>query len=820
MKVFHLIMCMICEIGLIGTASQTLAAHTFNNTYTGDNLNYIAFPLGGIGAGMICLEGTGAFSHFSIRNRPEVRNRPLMFAALSIKGEKNIAKVLEGPVPTYQIFGFSGSGNGNTANKHQGLPRFAKAVFESKFPFATINLSDETIPVDVEITGWSPFTPPDANESSLPVAALEYTFYNSSAKDIEATFSFNIENLMQKEKAKLFAIENGFTLSSIDSNEPIWKRGMFSVTVTDSNAFVDYVWFRGHWHDTMAFLWNNIEQGGTVANKPELISPGASIFVPFALKGGEKKIICVLLSWYVPNSDVKFGRQDEGRCSEDNVCKNEPNTYSPWYTTKFNDVNDVTKYWHQHYSALRKRSEEFRDCFYSMTLPPEVVEAVAANLSIMKSPTILRQSDGRLWAWEGCGDSFGCCGGSCTHVWNYAQAIPHLFPSLERKFRQTEFEEGQNSGGGQTARVCLPIVNSSGTAIADGQLGGIIKVYRDWRISGDSQWIKDMWPKVKKSLDFCIHNWDPNHLGVLVEPHHNTYDVEFWGPESMCSSIYLCALNAAIQIGSMLDDDVSLYQKLLKSGKYYLENKLYNGEYFYQKVQWQNLRNVYSTDSFSPEAKTLFLKHGPPWQYGSGCLSDGMIGEWFATVSGLEPVLDVKKIKSHLNSVYKYNFRKNLSSHANPQRAGFAMANDGGLLLCSWPQGGKPLFPFLYSDEVFTGIEYQVASHLIIERNVDKGLEIIRTCRKRYDGSIRNPFDEYECGHWYARAMASYALLQACSGIRYDAVEKVLYIRPAIKGDIISFLATNTGYGIAGIKKGKPFIEVRSGAIDVRRIDY
>ncbi len=101
---------------------------------------------------------------------------------------------------------------------------------------------------------------------------------------------------------------------------------------------------------------------------------------------------------------------------------------------------------------------------------------------------------------------------------------------------------------------------------------------------------------------------------------------------------------------------------------------------------------------------------------------------------------------------------------------------------------------------------------------VAEGLEIVRACRARYDGRIRNPFNEYECGHWYARAMSSYALLQGLTGARYDAVEKILYVQPRVKGDFRCFISTATGYGSVGIKKGKPFLEVKSGAIQAREI--
>jgi hypothetical protein len=131
-----------------------------------------------------------------------------------------------------------------------------------------------------------------------------------------------------------------------------------------------------------------------------------------------------------------------------------------------------------------------------------------------------------------------------------------------------------------------------------------------------------------------------------------------------------------------------------------------------------------------------------------------------------------------------------------------------------------PSLPFVYSNEVWTGIEYQAASHMIAMGLVAEGLEIVRACRSRYDGRVRNPFDEYEWGHWYARAMASYGLLQALSGARYDAVDGVLHLEPAVRGDFRSFISTAGGYGTVGVTDGKPFLKVVSGAIPVKEIRY
>ena len=456
------------------------------------------------------------------------------------------------------------------------------------------------------------------------------------------------------------------------------------------------------------------------------------------------------------------------------------------------------------------------------------MEPVPANLTILKSPTVMRQADGRLWAWEGSGDSSGCCHGSCTHVWNYAQALPHLFPSLERTLRETEFRVSQDARGHQTFRAALPIRPPAHDfhAAADGQLGGIMKVYREWRISGDTAWLRTLWASVKTSLDYCIETWDPRHTGVLDEPHHNTYDIEFWGPDGMCTSFYLGALRAAVLMGGALGDRVPVYEELFEKGRRLMETELWNGEYFIQKVEWRGLRAGSPQDAksmvgeYSPEARALLEQEGPKYQYGDGCLSDGVLGAWMAVVCGVGEVLDRDKTESHLRAAHRHNLKQDLSGHANPQRPSFAFGAEAGLLLCTWPRGGALALPFVYSNEVWTGIEYQVASHLMLLGRVDEGLEIVRACRDRYDGRVRNPFDEYECGHWYARAMSSYGLIQGLAGVRYDAVDRVLYVEPRLRGDFRSFLSTATGYGTVGVRSGEPFLEVRSGAIDVGRIEY
>lgn len=960
--------------------SQNSEGREFNGKYQKEYLDKIAFPIGGIGAGMFCLEGTGAISHVSLRHHPDVMNEPYTFAAIYVKGVENGAKVLEGQVPTWKWFGPAQSGLGR-GDKTYGLPRFEEAVFQTRFPFATIDLRDKDMPLVAKITGWSPFIPTDADNSSLPVGVLEYQFTNTSDKAIETVFSYNTKNFIDGQ-GTIRGVKNGFVLESDQNNSGL------AIYVDNAAAVVDHCWFRGAWFDPQTVVWDNIRYGRIADKRPvKGVAPGASVYVPLTLQPGETKTVKVNFCWYLPDSNLSIGGArkvgqaftgmpckgtasgqqpvsgfvgkqllnsfDKGgdgltgiiQSPEFNIGKRylkflvgggsqadrtsvnlvvdgkivetavgnqtetlsetvwdlkpyqgkkafvkvidldvypwghiladqfvltdnrnediynlsststlladfESNswgdwqvvdsseeekqfladegdveaTYRPWYSERFKSLNEVIGYWDANQAMLEKNSRLFSDAFYSSSLPAEVLEAVAANLTILKSPTVLRQWDGRFWAWEGCQDSFGSCHGSCTHVWNYAQALPHLFPSLERTLRETEFRVSQNTEGHQNFRVNLPISAPPHNfhAAADGQLGGIMKVYREWRISGDTQWMKDLFPAVKKSLDYCIRTWDPLHKGYLEEPHHNTYDIEFWGPDGMCTSFYLGALTAFIEMGKELKQPVKEYTALLSKGKKYMETALFDGEYFIQKIQWEGLQAPNPVDvmsfggSYSEEALKLLKEEGPKYQYGTGCLSDGILGMWMASVCGLDEVLDNEKVRSHLVAVHKYNLKHDLVDHFNPQRPVYACGKDGGLLLCTWPKGGMLSLPFVYSNEVWTGIEYQVASHLMMKGEVEKGLDIVRECRERYDGRVRNPFNEIECGHWYARAMASYGMLQGLTGVRYDAVDKTMYIDSKI-GDFKSFISTDTGFGTIEWKAGKPVLNVVYGNIDVKR---
>ena len=310
-------------------------------------------------------------------------------------------------------------------------------------------------------------------------------------------------------------------------------------------------------------------------------------------------------------------------------------------------------------------------------------------------------------------------------------------------------------------------------------------------------------------------------------PHHNTYDIEFWGPDGMCTSFYLGALQAAVLMGQALGrGDVPLYCRASgQAAGARAESELFNGEYFIQRIQWKGLRARRSHESpsmgggYSPEALALFEKEGPKYQYGAGCLSDGVLGAWLALVCGVGAA--VGPGQSHQPSPLGSQIQLQTRPLCFRQSPAPRLRLRAMRLVSSSAPGPKAAhlsLPFPYSNEVWTGIEYQSASHMMRMGLVQEGLQLVRACRDRYDGRVRNPFNEYECGHWYARAMSSYALLFGLSGARYDAVEKTLHLDPRLGGDFRSFFSTASGYGTVGLTQGKPFYEPKAGSLEIRQI--
>jgi uncharacterized protein (DUF608 family) len=310
----------------------------YNGIYENENTSYINFPLGGIGAGSYCISGTGTPNGFSLRNTPDIFSKPNIFAAISVKsGEGRTARILEGQIPKHEIFTPGGAGNGSHG-KNYGLPRFKSNTFKSRFPYASLQFSDYSIPLDSSIRAWSPFIPGDSYNSSLPAATLEYTFKNNSDKPVEAVYYFCSFNFMKtgNNAGYVKAEKGGFILGQKEAQNEPWHKGEFYLFTDEPRAVINTKFFRGGWFDTLTMLWNGIEKGEhTKAFEPYGDSAGGYIAVPFELKPGETKTIKIHTCWYIGESNLRNGPTLE------NEDPGVSGSYKPWYSGQFADVLEV-----------------------------------------------------------------------------------------------------------------------------------------------------------------------------------------------------------------------------------------------------------------------------------------------------------------------------------------------------------------------------------------------------------------------------------------------------------------------------------------------
>jgi uncharacterized protein (DUF608 family) len=817
--------------------------------FSTDKLLQIAMPMGGIGTGSISLAGNGALVDWAIKNKQNTTALPdwwdvkeSAFALLRVAGAKPITRLLEGPMPVEKIYDQGLQGNGYRHGAYEGLPRFRSAEFAAGYPFGEVKLTDPAIPLSVKVTGFNPFIPLDDKNSGIPCAILEYQFQNHTQQPINFEFSYHLRHIARGtsgDKGSRNEKLPDFGIHFTNRDKPnVESFGSVALGVIGHSPKIKSMWFRGGWFDFIAALWREVSTGTFKENDPGPEAAfdglnGGSILLSATLQPGQSVTYPVVIAWHFPNVHMRMGGTETPPPTPPSPASEDaPPAWRPYYAKLWKDAGQVAQYVRQNYSSLRSRTQAFADALFSSTLPDVVIDAVASNLAILKSPTVLRQEDGYLWCWEGSATTQGSCHGSCTHVWNYAQAFPHLFPALERSLREQELVYSMDERGHVTFRSALPTGPTPHNfhAAADGQLGGLLKVFRDWQIVGDREWLARMYPLAKRSADYCIATWDPDERGVLAEPHHNTYDIEFWGPDGMCMSVYAGALAAMAAMARELNHaaDAKRYAELAQKSADYLDAHLFNGEYFNQKVEYRSMRDqsfAKSIDDPAPDANpemiALLRAEGPKYQYGNGCISDGVIGAWMASLYGVESPQNQTNVKKTLAAIYKFNFKSDLSDHACTQRPGYAMGHEAGLILCTWPHDDQPTLPFVYSDEVWTGIEYQVAAHLIMSGMVNEGIAIVKGVRDRYEGHVRNPFNEYECGNYYARALASYALLQACSGFRYSAVTETLWFGPKLATKPFnSFFSAASGFGTIRLDAGKLTIQMVEGKLPVQDLRF
>ena len=789
----------------------------YPRAFTGRRLTAIAFPLGGVCAGSISLGGRGQLRDWEIFNRPDQGNSPpYAFPAVWAQSgnRKPIARVLESRLQP-PFTGSSGLGSNNAP----GLTRLASATFTGEFPLARVDFADSALPVKVSLEAFTPFIPHEPDESGLPVAILRYRVTNPGAAPARVSICWSIENPTGRTSAKDTRVNEykssdraaGIFMSSPDlaANDPL--KGSFVLAALDSaGATLTHLrgWQSSAWWNSPMFFWDDFSADGALGPESKDPGPVGALSLGRTIAPGAHADYTFVLAWHFPNRTPR-------RCGWSSAPGDEDVLIGNHYATRFADAWAAAEYAAANLAALEQKTRRFAAALRESTVPAAIKDAASANLSTLVTPVCFRTADGEFHGFEGAAEHTGCCHGSCAHVWNYETATAHIFPSFARSLRGSAFGYQMDAQGGIRFRERLPHKGESYPhAAADGQMGQIMHAYLDWRLSGDLAWLREMWPRINKAMEFAWipGGWDPDKKGVLTGAQHNTYDVEFYGPNPLCGIFYLGALRAAEEMARASGDTASAaeYRAVFERGSRWIDANLFNGEFYVQKVQGlpkDKIAPDLTSNMGSADTET------PEYQVGGGCLLDQLIGQYLADVAGLGPLLSPDHIRKTLESIWRYNYKRTLEGHVSLQRT-YVLNDEPALMVCDYAKAERPHVPFPYYAEAWTGLEYLAAAQLLFAGMTREGIEAVHNVRARYDGERRNPWNEPECGHHYARAMSSWSTFLAASGFRYHGGEQAVVIHGA--PGFRCFWSTATGWGTFRVTAMGAVLRVDHGRLAVR----
>jgi non-lysosomal glucosylceramidase len=793
-------------------ADERLGAH--GRVYGGEALRHVAMPLGGLGSGQIALGGDGGLRQWQMVNQINHKGFiPDSFFAIRVSS-------VEPPIDLVRVL--LSRERMDLAEDHTPLvnddhipadqraladkfPSVQRTTFAGTYPFARVAYEDPELPVEVRLEAYSPFVPLDAQTSGLPAIVFTFRITNRWTHEVSGGLGATLQNAVgwdgitpisgnrcplyggntnrvrQRRDYTSVVMEN----PSLPEDHPGAGQMVLAALMPDASAYErwsvpeQFVRFLENFvlepHPTEANSRQERNRNNrpiyAVGHSPTGETWNGGLLAPYRLAPGESTNVTFVLGWHFPNRYVNFDQFGPRR----NYGKSRFWVGNA-YATHFANAVEVVEHIIRNRRQLEEKSRDWEKGIRESTLPEWMADAIAAQGSLVRSPTCFWAEDGKFYGFEGSlgsstGMSLGTYGGSCplncTHVWNYEQALSTLFPELERTMRETDLEHVQAPEGYIPHRTVLPLylpqfwdepIGGPTNPALDGMLGTVLKVYREARQGAGREWLDRQWPRVRKLTDYITSRWDPDKDGVLDGEQPNTYDISFFGPNMYIGGLWLAALRAAEEIAKLQGEGhlSKELRELFERGSSRYDELLWNGEYYVQLL-----------DPAVPHED----------QFGDGCLADQLFGQWWAHLLELGHILPEEHVKTALRSIVRYNFRDSFRGFEHGFRI-FADRDDSGLLLCTWPHGGRPEVPVRYCDEVWTGIEYQVGAHCIIEGLTEKGFMVVAALRDRYSGARRNPYNEIECGDHYARAMAGWSVLDAVSGFRYNALEDALSFAP------------------------------------------
>lgn len=746
--------------------------------YSHEHLRCVAMPLGGIGTGHFCICGDGSFRQWQIANRiKHTAFLPGTFFAIADHSSGMITKLICDKYWDEPFEPAPGISDhlipGQLRREMDGYQCADDVTFSATYPIAKLQFG---LPngIHCAITALSPFEPFDHDKSSIPCAMFEIQVENRSSQDMLLALVASLQNCIGWDLEQEITgvshpnyggntnqpIQNGIVMRStaLPAEHPF--NGELALHLSESSRILP-CWQQPP--ELHAFVFEN---AATIAapSKPGYTWNGA-VARDIRLSIGETVTVRSIISWRFPNRFVDFQQ------NERLVPKGTAQHLGNHYCARFATAAAAAQYASNNWDSILRTAKEYVGAFDESSIDAAVIQAITANTSTLRSAVCMRTADGFFHGFEGACGAFsggpdaigGCCPMDCTHVWNYDQTLLHLWPELHRTMRESDWLHNQNAKGYLPHRTILPLaaprywemeIGGPLNPAIDGLFAGVLKTYQQWRTYENEEWLNGILPHARGAMEYAIAIHDCEGDGVIHGEQPNTYDIHLYGPNTFIGTQYLAALLASEQMFAHDHEFAKLCRSRFENGSENYDKLCWNGSYYRQVIE-MNERD---------------------YQFGEGCMSDQLLGQWWAHICGLGYVLNPERVRQAVKTIFETNY-KHVTKETLQKPRQYAVAGERGLFNATYPQGTRPRVPLEYSDEIWSGVEYAFASLLIYEGFIEEACEIVRSARSRYDGRIRNPFNEIECGDHYVRPLSSFSLLLALTGMQYSRMTNTLSFR-------------------------------------------
>ncbi|MEO6288918.1 MAG: GH116 family glycosyl hydrolase, partial [Ginsengibacter sp.] len=723
---------------------------------------------GGIFCGTVYLGGDGRLWLWDIFNQNTLgvvhKELPIKLEGFNVEKINNVYGALylepatEEVNPIQQGFAIRIKYKGAVITKRLHQDDWDEIAFEATYPIANITYIDEKLPFQITMSAFSPFVPGDADKSGLPATIQSISVKNLSKDNISVEIIGWLENkmLLNNDQNKIDFKRINKTYKTADSNGITLECNIGNKKLSKAPDFGNMAFAT---KDKNAICINNF-------NKQSVQSPGlkdlfslspdsplAVIINSHVLQPNQQIANDFIISWYTPNVSFNNASSDQGMTVQ--------NAEFHYYTKKYKDAKSVSDYIAAQYKKLHNDTFLWQKTWFDSTLPWWFMERTFMNISTLATSTSHRFQSGRFYAWEG----VGCCHGTCTHVYQYTQAMSRIFPKIEKDERaRVDLGIGFDEATGM-----IRIRGEKTGPSIDGQAGTLLRIYREYLMSNDDVFLKTNWSKIKKAVEFVMLQ-DKNKDGMEDTPMENTLDALWSGEISWIVGLCIAGVRAGQAMAEEMDDNefAATCRNYVEKGSQNMEQYLFNGEYFIHRPDpKEGKKGIGSYDT---------------------CHIDQVYGQAWAWQVGLGRIIDKEKTMSALRALWNYNYMPDVGPYIKEHPGGrfYALAGEGGMVMNTNPKkdpepyGDAKAWQIGYFSECMTGFEHQVAAHMMAEGMIEESLILTKTIHDRYHAFKRNPFNEIECSDHYARAMASYGTFISACGFTYHGPKGEIGFAPKL----------------------------------------